>query len=112
MQKEPERFKALSDPTRLRLTVLLATQSETCVCALAKALDEPEYKVSRHPGILRSAGIVDTRRQGGWIYYHLAEARSEMEKRLQNYFRNRMIELLTFRNDLKRLKNISCRKTN
>jgi len=112
MQKEAALFKALSDPTRLRLTVLLATQDETCVCALAKALNEPEYKVSRHLSILRSAGMVDARREGAWIYYRLAEARSGMEKCLHNYFRNRMTHVSTFHNDLKRLKKNSGRKTN
>ena len=62
MENEAAFFKILSDPTRLRLAVLLSIQGETCVCGLAEALDVPEYRISRHLGIMRSAGIVEARR--------------------------------------------------
>jgi len=65
MQEEAVLFKALSDPIRLRLTILLAIRGETCVCDLARALNEPDYKISRYSGILRMAGRVEARRDGG-----------------------------------------------
>ena len=48
MDQEAAFFKVLSEPIRLRLMILLAIKGRTCVCQLAEALDEPEYKVSRH----------------------------------------------------------------
>ncbi len=59
---------ALTHPTRLRLVRLLLRE-ELCVCELVDALRIPQYKVSRHLGRLRSAGLVEARRNGRWMYY-------------------------------------------
>ncbi len=64
-------FRALGDETRLRIVALLA-HGELCVCHLEKALDLSQPNVSRQLGILRAAGVVDTRRDGSWMYYALA----------------------------------------
>jgi ArsR family transcriptional regulator, arsenate/arsenite/antimonite-responsive transcriptional repressor len=64
-------FKALSDETRLRIVALLA-HGELCVCHVEAALGLTQPNASRQLGILRSAGIVETRRQGSWIYYRVA----------------------------------------
>jgi ArsR family transcriptional regulator len=95
-------FKVLSDPTRLRLTALLANQEEICVCGLAEALNDPEFKISRHLSILRSAGLVATRREGTWMYYRLADARSNLEKGLQACLRESLRGHPTLRQDLAR----------
>ena len=110
MQREASLFKALSDPTRLRLAVLLAMHGETCVCDLAEALCEPDFKVSRHLGILRSAGMVEARREGTWMYYRLADAGSDLESRLQDCFRDCFTAHLTVREDLRRLEAAACRR--
>jgi len=64
-------FKALGDETRLRIVGLLAHR-ELCVCHLQEALGVSQPTVSRHLGILRSAGVVESRRDGSWIHYGLA----------------------------------------
>lgn len=110
MQQEVELFKALCDPTRLRLVVLLANHGETCVCDLAKALDEPDYKISRHLGILRSGGLVTARRDGAWIHYQLAEGRTGLEQCLHTCFRECLDGHPTVREDLKRLGLKTCEK--
>ncbi|MDQ6957479.1 MAG: metalloregulator ArsR/SmtB family transcription factor [Mariprofundaceae bacterium] len=66
-----EIFKALGDPVRLRLFQLLANRDELCVCHLTEALDLPQSTVSRHLGVLRHAGLVQTRREGKWMHYCL-----------------------------------------
>jgi ArsR family transcriptional regulator, arsenate/arsenite/antimonite-responsive transcriptional repressor len=63
-------FKALADPTRLRLIKLLGDE-EVCVCSCVKVLNTHQSKVSRHLAYLRRAGLVATRRDGKWIYYRL-----------------------------------------
>ncbi len=83
MQEEARQFKALADPIRLRLAAILAIHGETCVCELAAALDEPEYKVSRHLGVLRSAGLVTARREGAWMHYSLSPTQTEFGRALQ-----------------------------
>src|SRR6202034_4014491 len=64
-------FRALADPTRLRLLNLMAGQ-EVCVCYFTEVIGVPQPKISRHPAYLRKAGIVAARREGKWMHYSLA----------------------------------------
>jgi ArsR family transcriptional regulator len=61
---------ALADTTRLRLVRLLLRE-ELCVCELVDALRIPQYKISRHLGRLRGIGLVESRRNGRWMYYSI-----------------------------------------
>lgn len=63
-------FKALSDPTRLRIVALLAHE-ELCVCHVEGALGLSQPLISRHLAVLRNAGVVSHRREGSWVYYRL-----------------------------------------
>lgn len=65
-------FRALGDETRLRIVALLA-HGELCVCHLEQALALTQPNASRQLGILRAAGIVDSRRDGTWVYYRLLD---------------------------------------
>jgi ArsR family transcriptional regulator len=69
-EKLDEVFKALGDQTRIRIMRLLARRT-LCVCQIVDALAEPQYKVSRHLGILKRAGLVADRREGTWMHYSL-----------------------------------------
>lgn len=84
MDNEAKMFKALSDPTRLRLSALLTQQREVCVCKLTEALNEPQFKISRHLGVLRNAGLVDARREGTWMYYRLTAPKTDFDRSLRN----------------------------
>jgi ArsR family transcriptional regulator, arsenate/arsenite/antimonite-responsive transcriptional repressor len=64
-------FKALADATRLRILGLLLT-GEVCVCHIHESLKIPQPKTSRHLAYLRRAGLVETRRDGLWVYYRMA----------------------------------------
>lgn len=64
-------FKALSDPTRLRILALLAAADELCVCDLTLVLGLSQPMISRHLASLRDAGIVSDRRAGVWVHYRL-----------------------------------------
>jgi ArsR family transcriptional regulator len=66
-------FQALGDVTRLRILGLLLT-GEVCVCHIHESLKVSQPKASRHLAYLRRAGLVETRREGLWVYYRLAEA--------------------------------------
>ena len=63
-------FRALADPTRLRLLNLIADR-EICVCFFVEILGISQPKISRHLAYLRRAGIVAARRQGRWMHYRL-----------------------------------------
>ncbi len=64
-------FKAVSDPTRLRLLNLLRLGS-ICVCELHAVLQIPQPTASRHLAALRHAGLVEDCRSGSRIIYSLA----------------------------------------
>ncbi len=66
-------FKAVSDPTRLRLLNLLRL-GRICVCDLQAVLQIPQSRVSRHLAGLRHAGLVVDCRSGNKIIYSLATA--------------------------------------
>jgi ArsR family transcriptional regulator, arsenate/arsenite/antimonite-responsive transcriptional repressor len=69
-------FRALGDETRVRIVALLV-HGELCVCHVEKALDLSQPNCSRQLGILKSAGIVDSRRNGTWVYYRITEQEHE-----------------------------------
>lgn len=79
-------FKALSDPTRLRIMVLLA-EKELCVCQLENALDLSQVKVSRHLNVLRQARLVEARREGLWVYYSQMNPKNCLEKKVFGCFK-------------------------
>ncbi len=64
-------FKSLADDTRLRITLLIASADELCVCELTESLQTSQPKISRHLSLLRSTGLLLDRRQGQWVYYRL-----------------------------------------
>ena len=65
-------LKALADPTRLRILHSLQG-GERCVNDLLAELPCSQANVSKHLSLLRSAGIVEFRRQGVQIYYRIAD---------------------------------------
>lgn len=74
MEESAGKLKALGDPTRLRVAVLLAARGEVCVCHMAEALGEEQFKISRHLAVMRAHGLVEVRREGVWKHYRLARA--------------------------------------
>jgi len=65
-------LKALAEPTRLRIAMLL-THGELCVCDLTATLDLPQSTVSRHIAVMRTAQIVTDRRSRKWVHYRLSQ---------------------------------------
>ena len=68
-------FRALGDPTRLRILGLLQAEGELSAGELTRRLHQPQPKVSNHLACLRWCGFVATRRQHRVIYYRLADPR-------------------------------------
>lgn len=78
----PAVFRALSDPTRLRILNLLKS-GELCVCDLVDLLEVPQPTASRHLAYLRKTGLVLLRRDGHWNHYRLAPAQRPFFERLR-----------------------------
>lgn len=70
MERAVRRFKALGDPTRLRIVQVLA-DGERCVCEIQRHVDVAANVLSHHLKVLRDAGLVLSRRRGRWIDYRL-----------------------------------------
>ncbi len=64
-------LKALADETRLRALYALRG-GELCVCQLIALLDLAPSTVSKHLTILRAARLVESRKEGRWMYYRLS----------------------------------------
>jgi DNA-binding transcriptional ArsR family regulator len=69
--RSAERARALSDPTRLMLAAALGEGGELCVCDLAWISGRAQNLVSHHMRLLRSQGIVTSRRDGKLVMYSL-----------------------------------------
>ncbi|MEM3108496.1 MAG: metalloregulator ArsR/SmtB family transcription factor [Candidatus Bathyarchaeia archaeon] len=63
-------FRALSDPTRLKILRLLSVR-EMCVCELMAALDAMQPTISYHLNILENTNLVKRKRKGRWMFYSL-----------------------------------------
>lgn len=66
-------FKALSDPTRVRLVSMIAAAEghEACVCDLTDPIGLSQPTVSHHLKILMEAGLLTRSKRGTWVYYSL-----------------------------------------
>lgn len=62
--------KALSDANRVR-TLLALRAGELCVCQITELLGFAPSTVSKHLSLLAQAGLVESRKDGRWIYYRL-----------------------------------------
>lgn len=66
-------FKALADPTRVKLVSLIAAahDGEACVCDLTAPVGLTQPTVSHHMKVLTDAGLVTREQRGKWAYYSL-----------------------------------------
>ncbi len=64
-------FKALGDPTRVKLLSLITTNAdgEMCVCDLTEPVGLSQPTVSHHMKVLVEAGLVTREQRGRWAYY-------------------------------------------
>ncbi len=70
MERALEIFRALADPTRLRIVALLRAM-ELSVGELAQVLGQSQPRVSRHVKILADAGLAERRKEGSWVFLGL-----------------------------------------
>jgi ArsR family transcriptional regulator, arsenate/arsenite/antimonite-responsive transcriptional repressor len=112
-------LKALADDTRLRILMALRGR-ELCVCQIVELMRLAPSTVSKHMTILKRANLVDSRKEGRWMFYRHADGdvtaeAKELTVLVARLFANDPQE----REDAKRLKQIQrldrdelCRKQN
>lgn len=64
--------KALADVQRIRVLMMLQP-GELCVCQIVEVLELAPSTVSKHLSILNDARLVESRKEGRWMYYRLPE---------------------------------------
>ena len=65
-------FRAISTPARIRILAGIG-KGEACVCHLEALLDLRQAYISQQLMELRDAGLLETRREGRYIFYRLTE---------------------------------------
>jgi DNA-binding transcriptional ArsR family regulator len=73
-------LKALADENRVRALMALRP-GELCVCQIIELLGLAPSTVSKHMAILKQARLVDSRKQGRWMFYSLAKREAPVEAR-------------------------------
>ncbi len=102
-----EIYRCLCDETRLRLLHLLL-QGPLCVCHFQAVLGEPQAKISKHLGYLKTRGLVSVRRSGNWMIYALPAGRVCPPELAANLacLQDCAAESAVFKRDLERLKRL------
>ncbi len=93
--------KALAHDTRLEIIDILSKDGEHCVCELTEILAVSQSSVSKHLGILKKAGIIDSKKEGLNVNYFLRTPcvnsffqcldnilKADLEKRQEQLFGN------------------------
>jgi ArsR family transcriptional regulator len=62
-------FKALSDPTRLRILRAISQMKELCECNIVPAFGLSQPTISYHLKVLRETGLISSQRRGQWVYH-------------------------------------------
>ena len=95
--------KALAEENRLRILLALKGE-ELCVCQLIELLELAPSTVSKHISVLRQARLVDSRKDGRWMYYRLSDesAPSEVTEAIA-WVKTSLAENSRIRKDAKRL---------
>lgn len=70
-------FKAIADPTRLRLLSMIASApgGELCACDMVAPLARSQPTVSHHLAVLVDAGLLHRERRGRWAWYRVVPER-------------------------------------
>ena len=71
-------FHALSDPVRLRIFSMIATEGEACSCNLEDPVAKSQPTVSHHTRILADAGLIVGEKRGRWTYWRVVPERLEL----------------------------------
>ncbi|WP_111978996.1 ArsR/SmtB family transcription factor [Algibacillus agarilyticus] len=64
-------FKALAEPTRLKIILLLFKKTELCVCDFTQVFAMEQPRISRYLAELKGFDLIVGERRGKWVYYRL-----------------------------------------
>ena len=112
MKEELEKYKALSQITRLRIMRLFTEfDGELCTCEIMDALEKPQYDISKNLNILRRAGLLKERRVKKLVMYELKRDNKFNRTLVKNIKEINIHDKSVFSQDSKRLgKRLKLRK--
>lgn len=93
--------KALADGNRIRVAAALMEHEELCACQITEMLRLASATVSRHMSILQAARLVQSRKDGRWVYFRLAESFPELLHRWLEQSLSNSQEVAADRKELK-----------
>ena len=68
-----EMLRLMGHPVRLRVVELLESHRELSAGAIQAAVEEPQPTVSQHLNKMRVLGLLSARREGGQVFYSVAQ---------------------------------------
>jgi DNA-binding transcriptional ArsR family regulator len=95
--------KALSDENRVRALMMLV-DGKLCVCQIIEMLGLAPSTVSKHMSILRQAGLVETRKEGRWIYYRLPDREAQTVREILDWLEKHLKYDKIILGDVKKLR--------
>jgi ArsR family transcriptional regulator len=72
--RRAELLKAVAHPTRIAILEILRP-GEECVCRICPALEGSQPNTSKHLGVLKKAGILESRQEGTMTFYRVVDTR-------------------------------------
>lgn len=106
MRKKIEVLKAVSEPNRIRILMLLKNKP-LCVCEITSILGLNTSTISSHLSILKNAGFIVDEKEGKWINYKINEQIDEYNSAIleviSNYFSDEPQLLI----DLDKIENVN-----
>lgn len=95
--------KALADGSRMRTVAALLRNDELCVCQLVELLQLATPTVSRHMAVLQGARLLESRKDGRWVYYRIS---NEFPGQLRQWFEDEVFSAQEIKADEAVLKDI------
>jgi DNA-binding transcriptional ArsR family regulator len=104
IEKTAELFKALAEPNRLRIVMMLRVRP-MCVCEITSVLGLDQSTVSRHLAKLKSAGLIADERRGQWVDFRLVrQKRDSPASRVIKLLSSELEDSNVIRNDVEKAK--------
>ncbi len=75
-------FAALSDPVRLRLLSIVASEGEVCSCNLEGPLAKSQPTISHHTRVLSEAGLIVSEKRGRWMWWRIVPGQMQRLREL------------------------------
>ncbi|MBP9903414.1 MAG: winged helix-turn-helix transcriptional regulator [Verrucomicrobia subdivision 3 bacterium] len=97
--------KALADDKRVRVLLILRA-GELCVCQITALFGLAPSTISKHLSLLFQAGLVESRKEGRWIYYRLPGERSPVVRETLGWVERSLSNAPQVSADKKQLKEI------